>query len=121
MEKTRVKKERFADVTSFFAAVCLAVAPWVLGFTGSAVAARNAWASAAVMALLALAALWRYAEWEEWLQGAVGLWVVVSPWLLGFAGVTTALWTHVAIGLVVLSAAAAEIVRAHMHGPSVSA
>jgi hypothetical protein len=121
MGKLLARKERFADVTNFIAAVCLAAAPWVLGFAEPGVAAWNAWASAAVMAILALAALLRHAEWGEWLEGAAGLWVVASPWLLGFAGVTTALWTHVVIGLVVLVVAVAEIVWTHKHGPTVAA
>jgi cytochrome b561 len=35
--------------------------------------------------------------------------------------VTTALWTHVVIGLVVLVVAVAEIVWTHKHGPTVAA
>ncbi len=40
------------------------------------------------------------------LQLAVALWVLISPWVLGFASVTLALWSSVlagaAMGLVVL-------------------
>jgi hypothetical protein len=38
----------------------------------------------------------------------VGIWVLVSPWVLGFAG-TTAMQVHVVIGIIVAVLAALEI------------
>jgi hypothetical protein len=42
---------------------------------------------------------------------ALGLWVAVSPWLLGFAGVANAMWAHLLIGLAVAALAAYEAWR----------
>jgi hypothetical protein len=79
----------------------LFVSPWLFGFAEHQTASWNAWVSAALVALVAGIALAQLHPWEEWLNALVGLWVAASPWLLGFAGVATAMWTHLVIGLAV--------------------
>jgi len=88
---------------------CLFLAPWVLGFAEERYAAWNAWISAVVIAALAIGALSAFQEWEEWLNLVAGIWVVVAPWVLGFAAVVAAMWTHVILGLLIAAAAAWEI------------
>lgn len=36
---------------------------------------------------------------ENWIEGAIGAWVLLSPWLLGFANVSLAKWSSVIAGL----------------------
>jgi hypothetical protein len=45
--------------------------------------------------------LTKFAEWEEWINLLLGVWVLVSPWVLSFSAQTTARWAHVGIGLIV--------------------
>jgi hypothetical protein len=61
-----------------------------------------------VIAALAIAALTAFAIWEEWLNLIVGLWALISPWVLGFQG-TTAMTVHFMIGVAVAALAAIEI------------
>ena len=61
-----------------------------------------------LIAALAIAALAAFAVWEEWLNLVVGLWALVSPWVLGFQG-TTAMTVHVIIGAAVAILAAVEL------------
>lgn len=89
--------------------VILIAAPWLFGFTDKTWAARNAWFSGGVVVLLALLALVRTYDWEEWLNIIAGLWVAASPWLLWFNDVVPALWTHVVIGLCIILFAALEL------------
>jgi hypothetical protein len=100
--------DRFQDWINLVLAVCLFLSPWVFGFLGNTMAAWNAWIAAVVVGALSLAALVRFAEWEEWVNIAVGVWIVLSPWLLGFAGITAAMWTHVVLGVVIAGMAAWE-------------
>ena len=58
----------------------LFVSPWALGYTGDEMAARTAWVGGIVVAVLAIAALVKFAEWEEWLNMLVGLAVIASPY-----------------------------------------
>jgi SPW repeat len=36
----------------------------------------------------------------------LGIWLMCAPWLLGFAGVVPATWTHVLIGAIIAATAA---------------
>ena len=74
--------------------------------------------SGAVLGGVAFAAFTRMRAWEEWIGLVVGLWVLIAPWLLGFAGVSSALWTHLLIGLLVAILAALELWRMHGTPPA---
>ncbi|MBB3713677.1 hypothetical protein FHS00_003282 [Limimaricola variabilis] len=43
-------------------------------------------------------------HWQDWLFGAIGLWLVASPFMLGMAG-GSALWSVVALGALVATLA----------------
>jgi hypothetical protein len=97
------------DWANLVLAALLFLSPWVLGFATEQYAAWNAWISAVVIAALAIGALSAFQEWEEWLNLIAGIWVVAAPWVLGFAAITLAMWTHVVLGLLVAAVAAWEI------------
>ena len=101
--------ERVPDWLNLILAICLFLSPWVLGFAGEQVPAWDAWACAVVIGVFAIAALVSFAEWEEWASVAVGLWLVISPWVLGFSTLTAATWAVVVIGILVAVIAAWEI------------
>jgi len=92
-------------------AALLFISPWLFGFAGPQVGSWNAWVSAALIAVVAGIALAELYRWEEWVNVLLGLWVAVSPWLLGFAGVANARWTHLLVGLAVAALAAYELWR----------
>lgn len=94
------------DWINLVLALALFLAPWALGFAGDTAPAWNAWVSAAAITALAFAAIQAFAEWEEWINLAFGLWVVIAPWALGFAGTSTALWSHVLLGALVAALSA---------------
>jgi len=108
------------NVVNVLAAVFLFVSPWLFGFAGNQSAAWNAWVSGLVIAGLALAAVVDLQEWEEWVNVALGVWVAAAPWLLGFAGLAEAMWTHVAVGVAVAVLAAVELWMIH-NSPRVAA
>jgi hypothetical protein len=81
-------------------AVILFISPWVIGFTTLNAAARNAWVIGIVIAVLAIAALTAFAVWEEWVNLVLGLWLIISPWVLGFSIAAGAMWTHVILGII---------------------
>ena len=97
------------DWANLALAVLLFISPWVLAFSAEQTPAMNAWISAVVIGVLAVGAISVFHEWEEWLNLLAGIWVAVSPWVLGFAAVTSAMWVHVALGVLVAAAAAWEI------------
>ena len=107
MENWNWTNARLCDVANLILGAFLVFSPWMLGFDAGMVS-QNAYISGIVIAVLAIAALAAFAVWEEWLNLIVGLWVLVSPWVLGFQG-TTAMTVHVIIGAAVAILAAIEL------------
>jgi hypothetical protein len=98
---------KLCDVANLILGAILLVSPWIFGFPSGA-ASQNAFVSGIVIAVISIAALTAFTVWEEWLNLIVGVWVLVSPWVLGFAG-STAMQVHVVIGAIVAVLAALEI------------
>jgi hypothetical protein len=98
---------KLCDVANLILGAILLVSPWIFGFPSGA-ASQNAFVSGIVIAAISIAALTAFAVWEEWLNLILGIWVLVSPWVLGFAG-TTAMQVHIVIGVIVAVLAALEI------------
>jgi len=87
----------------------LFIAPWVLGFSGARTEATAAWVGGIVIAVMAIAALVQFAEWEDWVALIAGVVMIIAPWALGFSAMTYALWTFVVLGLIVALASIWEI------------
>jgi hypothetical protein len=106
---------KLCDVANLVLGAILFVSPWIFGFDAGK-PSQNGMIVGIIMAVLAIAALAAFAVWEEWLNLVVGLWAVISPWVLGFQG-TTAMTVHVLIGLAVAVLAAVEIWMTTQHPP----
>ncbi len=97
------------DWVNLLLAVLLFISPWALGFTDHIHAARTAWTSGIVIGFIAFAAIVQFAEWEEWLNLLLGVWLIFAPWIVGFAGVVAAMRTHVALGVLIALFSAWEL------------
>jgi hypothetical protein len=97
------------DVINLVLGAILFISPWVAGFAHEPAAARNAWIFGVLIALASVGVLVSFAQWEEWLKLLFGLWVLISPWILGFYAAASPMWVHVVIGLVVAILTAVEI------------
>ena len=95
------------DVANLILGAILLVSPWALDFSSGA-PSNNALISGLIIVVIATAALTAFAFWEEWLNLIMGIWVLVSPWVLGFTG-TTAMRVHLVIGIVVAVLAGIEL------------
>ena len=93
--------------------VLLFVAPFAMGFSDDAAAARAAWVGGIVIAVMAIAALVQFAEWEDWVALIAGVAMIVAPWALGFAALREAVWTFVILGLITAIASVSEIWMLH--------
>ncbi|MPR10186.1 SPW repeat protein [Microvirga tunisiensis] len=102
-------------------AVFLFFSPWLVGYRDAQIASWNAGACGLVIGLMAAFAITRLQEWEEWSNAALGLLTAVAPWIMGFAGSMPAMWTHVLVGLAVLTLAAIELWLIHGSPPSKTA
>jgi len=120
MLKDRSELTAINIINAVLAAI-LFVSPWIFGFSEVQAASWNAWICGPAVAILALAAIKELQEWEEWANVVLGLWAAAAPWLLGFAGIATALWTHVGLGLAIAILAAVELWLLHGNPPAKAA
>ncbi|RWH82158.1 MAG: hypothetical protein EOQ86_09295 [Mesorhizobium sp.] len=97
------------DVVNIIAGIALALSPWLLGYAADAVAVWHAFIAGVITVLIAARALVAFHKYEEWANLVVGLWIVAAPWVLGFAGLAAAMWSHVIAGVVVAALAAASL------------
>jgi|SRR5487761_1984059 hypothetical protein len=123
MPQKKWRKESTLDVINLVLGIGLISAPWVFGFTGVEMANRNAWIAGAVIGVTSIAALVSLAEWEEWINLLLGLWVAISPWALSVNLVIseTAVRAQVALGLVIAVLAAVELWMLHRTPPRITA
>ena len=80
----------------------LIISPWVLGFQDVDAAMWCAVATGIVLGAVALGATLVPHAWEEWTEGAIAIWLVVSPWVLGYATVEDAMVNAVLVGAAIL-------------------
>jgi hypothetical protein len=93
----------------------LFLSPWTLNYVAESNAALNAHIVGGVIVLMALAALFAFRIWEEWISVVLGAWLLVAPWVLNFSGHSTATRTSVLIGIATIVLAMWSVTR---HGSS---
>lgn len=106
------RDETYFDVVNLALGVFLFLSPWIFGFT-SGLARHTSWMAGTAIAVLALFAIVDFFESEEWSNLAIGLWVAICGWIVGFGRDTAAMHVHFIVGLSVAALAAAELWRAH--------
>lgn len=93
------RRESVLDLYNLAFAIVLFVMPWF--FTRpSGVTVIDLRACGVAIAVLSAVAMFGYANWEEWGNLLIGIWLIVSPWILGFAH-TRAMHYSIGIGLAV--------------------
>lgn len=98
---TKTAPNKALEWTNLALGTALIVAPFVTGFAAGPAAVWNACLIGALIVTRSAVALVKYGDWAEWTNAAAGGWLVIAPFVLGFASNAAALWTHVLIGLTV--------------------
>jgi hypothetical protein len=104
-EETR----RWQDWANTALGILMVASPWLLGYSALEGATMNAVIIGFLVAALSALALTLLDRWEAWINAALGIWLVLSPWTLGFAIFEPARLSHLAIGIFVLAIAGAEV------------
>ena len=74
------------------------LSPWVIGYHSGGAVISICVIVGISLSFSAIAALTAFRLWEEWVKLVLGVWLLVSPWLLGFSGVTALMWNAVLSG-----------------------
>lgn len=116
--RTQETKTQWQDWVLSLLGLWMFASPWLFAFTGQSMPAWNSYIAGAIVLILSLAALVNFTVWEEWINVAVGLWLVISPWLLGYANMTSMTWNQVIVGLLVVILAAWDVWTMRHHHPT---
>lgn len=83
------------------------IAPYALGYSGDNVAL---WTSLIIGGVFIVSSIWEgfaagRERWEYWLAGTAGVGAILAPFVLGFSGIASALWTMIIVGVLAVIAA----------------
>lgn len=96
------KLKHWQDVVNMVIGVWLIMCPWVLGFSAERLMMTNFVIVGVALIGLTLGALFVPKAWEEWSECALGLWLIVSPWVLTFSQFENATGNALAAGSAVV-------------------
>jgi hypothetical protein len=104
-EMTADKKRIYWDSgVNIFLGLWLIVAPFLLGYSDTAAPLWNDIILGVAIALLAAIRVFGALKTPSvsWTNVVLGAWLVVAPFILGYSGLTGALWNDILIGLLVI-------------------
>ena len=114
------QQAKIASGLSIIVGLWLLIAPSVIGFSGTALA-TSSYVVGAIIALLAMIRMVSplQGEWMSWTNGALGLWMILAPFLYGY-DTSGMLWSSIIVGLIVAglavwSAGETHIANRHKH------
>ncbi len=112
-----VDRNHAIDIALLICVVGLAVATWAaMSGVGDSITWRPCFGISATI-FLALAALTPHTPWAMALRLVMSGWLMIAPWLLAFADVPLARWSHV----ITASLIALSSVPRLLHSPALSA
>jgi hypothetical protein len=104
---TYTPPRQWEDWASWLLGFWLLLSPWILHFEDPT-AIRNAVILGFVLILAEVVTLSAFQVWQEWINVALGAWLLVSPWVLGSLG-SVAAANFILVGLLVIALAAYEM------------
>lgn len=93
---------RWQNAVNMLLSLWLFISPWMMHYTHQA-AAWNAWIFGVVTFTFALSTLFVPRIWEETINMLLGLWLVVSPYMLRFASESTIAINTVVVGALLVA------------------
>ena len=93
--------KHWQDPVNLVLGLWMVASPWVLKYATETSPTWNAVILGLLIGAIALFALLEVMAWQEWANLALGVWLAISPWLLGFGGLFAATWNAVIAGAVV--------------------
>ena len=75
------RRESVLDLYNLLLAMFLFVSPWLF-LSASGKATMDLRASSTAIAVISLAAMTAFSYWEEWANLLLGIWLLLSPWVL---------------------------------------
>jgi hypothetical protein len=98
-----VRERRWQDTVNLILGVWLFLSPWLLGYASTTVnASWNARNFGVALVVFSAIAVSMPQVWEEVINLLIGIWMVISPWVLGFTGARSAESNAVIVGILAI-------------------
>ena len=97
-----MKMKHWQDPINALLGIWLIISPWVLGFSSETAAMANFVIVGILLLAAALGAMYVPKAWEEWTESVLGLWMIVSPWIVRYTAVQAAKTDAILAGIVIL-------------------
>jgi hypothetical protein len=97
------REHDLADIAGLLAVVGLALVTWSYLADAVAMPPWRTYTSVGLTILFALAALTRRSHWAASIRFLMGGWLIVAPYLLGFADIAPAAWAYLTAGAVLVT------------------
>jgi hypothetical protein len=82
---SNAEPKRWQDLGNILLGTWLFISPWIVDYVlGMPLAAKNSFILGLAIVVFAAVAIYIPQIWEEWLNMALGAWLILSPWVLGF-------------------------------------
>jgi SPW repeat len=105
------RHEAILDLYNSALGAFLFISPWLFKFPLDTMR-FDAWLSGSFLMFFSAVTLFVFAEWEELINLFIGLWILISPWALGFQH-TTAMHVSLAVGAIVVYLSTIELWYIH--------
>jgi SPW repeat len=94
--------------TTWLLGIWLCLSPWAILFEFETPAMRNAVLLGVLIIFVEVIELSIFRGWEEWINVALGAWLIASPWILGIAS-PAARANFIIVGVLVVALALYEM------------
>ena len=94
--------KHWQDPVNALLGLWVVLSPWVVGFQGITTAMATAVILGIVLIAVSLGATFAARAWEDWLEGIVGVLLIIAPWVMGFSGQHDAMMATLISGIVIL-------------------
>ena len=113
-----MKTRRWQDWVNLLLGIWLFLSPWLLGYVAASTAAAwNAWILGVALVVFSAIAVSMPQVWEEVINVLIGIWMVISPWLVGFSHTRSAETNAVIVGIVAIVLAGWAMALAREQSP----
>ncbi|UXN66563.1 SPW repeat protein (plasmid) [Phyllobacterium sp. A18/5-2] len=102
-----VNRQHWQNILVAMIGVWLVASPWLLDYSspntvGRDIALKNFTIVGIALFFIGFMAIANHRLWQEWLDVAVAVWLIISPWALGLQAMPTAMWNAIICGLAVI-------------------
>jgi hypothetical protein len=108
-----MNKAQGQNLITLVLGIWLFVTPWIMDFglfmNNQNIVMWNFWIVGLAVAVSAALALRDLRPWEEWVNLALGAWLFMSPWILGYSQSQNLFWNAIVVGAAIMIFSAAAL------------